>query len=217
MKRHIAITILCVIFVFMFGCVDKTPPAYWANQPPQGAEMVKVPRMYAGDHWEFQRSDYTGYGSNYGYSLRVVKVNPDGSFKLRYTKLDTGKGHTRNYNSNYVFKTVDGAEGEKIKVRQARTYNFPLWIGKRWTAHFSADSIGGHKYNYTSKYVVLGKETVAVPAGIFDAYKVRYDIQISSSGRSHFIHYYWYAPKAKIIVKDKDEKRERVLVRYQVR
>jgi hypothetical protein len=49
MKRCVSIGLICLLVGLLPGCGDKTPPAYYANQPPQGVEMAKVPRMYVGD------------------------------------------------------------------------------------------------------------------------------------------------------------------------
>jgi hypothetical protein len=149
--------------------------------------------------------------------MRITRVNPDGGFKLNYTNLITGSQHIRNYNSNYRYKNYDGEDGEEIKVPWLGRYNFPYWVGKRWNAHFKSESEGGPGFFYVNKFVVLGKEMATVSAGTFEAFKVRYDQQVASSSRANFVYHFWYAPKAKIIVKLESKSQLKVLLKYQVR
>ena len=70
----------------------------------------------------------------------------------------------------------------------------PLWVGKRWESRFMYTKADGSQVEERREWVVEARESVTVPAGTFDAYRV------ASPGKVLTIHL-WYAPKVKFFVK----------------
>jgi len=92
-------------------------------------------------------------------------------------------------------------------------FSWPLWVGKSWdAANAHADRSYGESWPPSkSQTRVAGIETVTVPAGTFEAFRIEYHGGMDSAfqggrknpGRPGFESSgtYWYAPVPKLIVK----------------
>jgi hypothetical protein len=82
-------------------------------------------------------------------------------------------------------------------------YDFPLYSGKNWTISYneSVNVVGGSDYIVSRRYnyTVLTQETISVPAGSFECYKV----EINNSYGS--INYVWYSDNVSNMVKHSGE------------
>jgi hypothetical protein len=94
---------------------------------------------------------------------------------------------------------------------------WPLEVGKEWRSAYLRENIlekSSQTFDY--RMVVTGIEEVKVPAGIFETFKV--EVRIAYSG--NLFAEYWYAPKAKRGVKEKEYLRdglhEAELISYQI-
>ncbi len=201
MRKYSALFAILFLLVLSAGCGDPMPPVNWANQPPSGARITHAPELKVGEWWEFYLKNYSGTGEHVTYSYEVKSRNPDDSYDVRFHKLGTHQIYTQVWDKQHKFFAVKQRDGSLEKFLGRGEYNFPLWVGKRWTAAFDNISIGGGTYTYISKYVVVGYEPVTVPAGTFDAYKVWYSTEVLGESRAYFISHFWYAPEVKMNVK----------------
>ncbi len=82
-------------------------------------------------------------------------------------------------------------------------YNFPLYLGKNWTMNYNETiKIGEEiKFNMSEmyNYTVVGVETLTVPPGSFECYKIEIDDGIGS------IKYMWYSDEVRNLVKHTGE------------
>lgn len=127
-------------------------------------------------------------------------------------------------NENYYAKDVLGlfaqkTDGKLVFRRDKPRQNFlwPLEVGKEWRSAYLRENIlekSSQTFDY--RMVVTGIEEVKVPAGIFETFKV--EVRIAYSG--NLFAEYWYAPKAKRGVKEKEYLRdglhEAELISYQI-
>ena len=95
--------------------------------------------------------------------------------------------------------------------------NFPLWIGGKW--YFSYNVIS-RDFNIPvpldHSCGVISYKKIAVRAGSFEAFEIRCNWKArgyDDSGQDT----YWYAPKAKHIIKYETEKSPRELLEYEVK
>ncbi len=72
---------------------------------------------------------------------------------------------------------------------------FPLQVGKTWTARYGQSTGGGEFIQQTGSGTVMGIEKVTVPAGTFQAYRIdaRHGPDIRTTS--------WYAPEVGFFVK----------------
>jgi hypothetical protein len=66
-------------------------------------------------------------------------------------------------------------------------------VGKKWTTRYSADYANGHKDAVEYDFKVVGTETVTVPAGTFDTFRVEGYGWVIGAGVSLHVKY-WVAP-----------------------
>lgn len=92
------------------------------------------------------------------------------------------------------------------------TYAFPLEQGKTWSGKYKNPSMDGSgMFESTAEGKVLGFESVTVPAGAFNAAKIRVEIRWVYSGPRGNLwtgdgtQIIWYAPEAKRLVKMEED------------
>ena len=79
------------------------------------------------------------------------------------------------------------------------TFNFPLFVGKKWT-HYYTNTVGTTVAQRTAWAEVKAYEQVTVPAGTFWAYRIEAVNQRIDRPLPAY-QTYWYAPDAKTTVK----------------
>lgn len=88
----------------------------------------------------------------------------------------------------------------------------PLWVGKSWPATFLYTRRDGSQAEQNRSWTVEARETIKVPAGSFDTFRIR------SSGDNLSITL-WYAPELQFFVRRVTEgmvQVEQVLVEYRL-
>lgn len=88
----------------------------------------------------------------------------------------------------------------------------PLWVGKSWPAKFLYTRRDGSQAEQNRTWTVEARETISVPAGSFDTFRIR------SAGDNLTITL-WYAPELQFFVRRVTEgmvQVEQVLVEYRV-
>ena len=175
--------------------------------PLQSNASAAAPAVAVGDNWTYRvRDAFTGLER--------------GSQNYRVT--DSGGDRIR------VAVSREGAVGDEIQVfdrewnwlkhpathLQSFEYNpaypafaFPLAPGKTWRARLTAtDPVDGRRFPLTVDGAVIGWERIKVPAGEFDALKIKrvvfFDyLEHTVRGRSEILEYEWYAPVVKQAVR----------------
>jgi hypothetical protein len=107
--------------------------------------------------------------------------------------------------SAFVMTTdLNNVESALRKDSDLRLLSFPLEVGKKWrfSDEYTDYSWGGVEGKMDVGAEVVGYEKVRVPAGEFDAFKLKADGKWVSGGASGgFSRTYWYAPAAREVVK----------------
>jgi hypothetical protein len=152
----------------------------------------------------------------------ALKVGDEWRFAVYYTQPSTqpnrtwtitaltaaGIQATENGEPLRMTPELNVLESPRTKESNPRALSFPLEVGKRW--RYSSEWLfkaKGSKGTILNEVAVVGHESVTVPAGTFDAFKLvakgqlggtspinsRYDAELTTT--------YWYAPAARAIVK----------------
>jgi len=173
----------------------------------QGLTRADRPEVKVGDNWVFQGSDVRTGEKSPETTHTVSEIGPD---KIIVT---TGAG-TRTYTRDWNLVEVKTGEAVTAAAKPYwPTFQFPLEVGKKWEQQYESMTRGGER-TYTGQRTmqVMGVETVIVPAGKFETFKIRiegYYNGSSNSGRWNgtLNETLWYSPAAKRNVKRELEER----------
>lgn len=182
---------------------------------PALAQTADKPAVNVGDAWTYAQTTDTGRETKENnWTRRVVAVGAEGyeaQVGERIFKFDPSGN----------FLDPKGAEFNRT------IYKFPMQVGAEWTysARFGTQVLMDQR----GSYKVVGFESLTVPAGTFDCFKVegKAEAAYKASYQQQVRETYWYCPKvngvAKIsrqtVVNSRDtpswqEKLEQVLTRY---
>ena len=169
-----------------------------AALPPVGAP-VAAPEPRPGDEWTWAVFDgFRGYGIGELHQ-RVKAVDGDTvTVEARRGDATQALAHTREWNPR---AGVTPAGDEVAYDPPLPLFRFPLADGARWTGIVTAtDRRTGARFPVWVQARVLGRETVATPAGEFDAVVIHRVIEIGDENiwRTHtvVVEREWYAPTA---------------------
>jgi len=148
--------------------------------PSLSAQLLNIaerPELKVGDTWVYQRFDVRT-SQKRGASTHVVEELGDDTIVVQTKALDR-KGRemaaTNRYTRDWNLREVRAGESVTFTARPAwGYYKFPLELGQRWDAKFDTASRDGRRTARWQLTVrVEAMEKVSVPAGTFDAFKLR--------------------------------------------
>jgi hypothetical protein len=160
----------------------------------------------AGDTWTYQvRDGYTGLERG----TRTIHVTAVGQARINATVEEGSLQQVRVYDLNWNW-----VEGPSTNLPYVFTYQppyealaFPLVPGKKWHERLVATAVkDGRHFPVSVDGTVVGWEKVRVPAGEFDAIRVRrivyFDyVEMMVRGQARTIEEEWYAPAVKQLVR----------------
>ena len=130
-------------------------------------------RQYApGDDFGFRVIDRANHKEN-PLNMRVTSVD------LENERVEFNDGE---YSSDLMGNITRNLRGNLDQPRQF--YPAELYIGKRWKTQFKQTRPSGMVYTFKYDLKVVAKETVTVPAGTFDTYKIEargFNIEIGAN------------------------------------
>lgn len=171
-------------------------------QPVAPPATVERPAPVIGDSWTFQRTDGKGDAATKRQPW-VVTVVAVSDTEIEYEQEGARHVTDRDWN---ILHTLDGGRRGPARTLRA-SLRFPLSAGKTWTHTSSFVNASNQRLRYTPKATVQGWESIMIPAGRFDALRVRstgYYSGTSASGsgfQGSFEEDYWYSPSAQTIVR----------------
>ena len=131
------------------------------------------------------------------YHYRVVDVFTRVSRPLSFqvTAVDSEADRVEYNNGEYLSDTMGNItanpRGGLSTPRQF--YPSELFVGKRWRTTFKQARPSGHVYTFQYDLKVVGRETITVPAGTFDTFKIEargYNMQLGARLERNI----WVAP-----------------------
>ena len=184
-----------------------------AETPVAETQLVRAaapPEWRPGDRWVYRWTNGTETGTR---TIEVIETrNVSGS---RYYVLRMPDEELLNFwtlDLHWAFAVA--ARDAKVEARIDRPvpwFSWPLEVGRRWSHQgVYEDRSGKREANET--FMVVGAETIEVPAGRYQALKIVREGQSADSDQ------YWYAPAvrshAKWIFKRGEKRIEEELVEY---
>jgi hypothetical protein len=162
---------------------------------PAVAQKTERPEVKVGDRWQFVRY----------YS--VASTEPNLTWEINSVTATEISG-TENGEPLLMTPDLNVVESPANKQSNPKALSFPLEVGKRWG--YATDWFFKPKGSRGSMVVdveVVAHESVTVPAGEFEAYKLVSKGRLSGTSPINSQYYgevtttYWYAAEARAIVK----------------
>lgn len=198
MKRPFILSAL----LLLAGCAIPLPQ----TPPPGVPAQVPAPEIRVGDEWTYSvRDGFTGLDRG----SQRYRITEAGSDRIVIAVSREGAGdeiHVYDRQWNWLRRPATNLQAFAYSPAY-QAFAFPLAGGRTWKARLTAtDPADGRRFPLTIDGAALGWERVKVPAGEFDALKVRravfFDYYESTvRGRSEIVETEWYAPAVKQAVK----------------
>ena len=183
------------------------------SAPPTGpvADRVVAPDIRKGESWTYQLRD--GYNGMVLRTVREQVINHDGErfgISLTDAKLPAGDTVLYTAEANPVYLRAGRAALPVHYAPFKPDYVFPLEVGRHWQGNFVVQAqAGGRSIRATLYGQAVGWEHVSVPAGEFDALKIRRQIYLDDEEfwrwGTQIYETDWYVPAIKRFVKHEDK------------
>jgi len=171
---------------------DEAPGILRADATP-GPDAVTRPQWRIGDKFTFRRGAST-------ISTEVVSAGPEG-YRLR----DLAAGVELLYDVDLAELGQDTPKEPRYRLAMAPgdpREHWPLWTGKRWEAEVALRVPGLAPRLLRLSYECDAKETLRVPAGEFECYRIWRRSRSARGDRDdETVSVHWYAPKIGHFVK----------------
>jgi hypothetical protein len=201
MELPIRILLLAALSAAVTACATRP-----VGTPLQSSDSAAAPTLSVGDSWTYSvRDGFTGLDRG-TQRHQVVEVTGE---RIGMTVTREGGGEeswTYDRGGNWLKHPAHGLQSFDYAPAY-RAFDFPIAPGKTWRARLTAtDPVNGRRFPVWIDGVVLGWERIKVPAGEFDALRVKrtvfFDYQdFTERGRSEIVEYEWYAPAVKQAVR----------------
>ena len=202
MKNVIALTLVALLA----ACAAPLTPPTGPVPTTVAAADVKV-----GEFWEYAvRDAYTGLP--FGI-LRYQVVHSDPQHVAVEVRRNSALVDTYIYSPGWNPREMPITNVQRLKFQTPLpAFPFPLEPGKTWNNVVKAlDPNNGRTYNVHVQGKVLGWDHVRVPAGEFDALKIRRYVFAGNAesfkSQEEIIQYEWYAPSVRRVVKEEGTSR----------
>jgi len=165
------------------------------------AQTANRPELRVGDRWKFVKTD------------TLTNQQAETTERIVTSVSENGIEVTENGSKAYYSIDMNAIETQEAKYEPtSATLNFPLETGKKWNWNGTfLRKAQGQQYRSQYEMGVVGMETVTVPAGTFDTYRVEMNGFVSTtfatgfSTNNSFKRTHWYSPKTGSFVKIKNE------------
>ena len=198
MNARLFIPVLLLLVGACGAPLSQTPPAGVAAE-------IAGPQLRVGDTWRYAVRDAFTNLPRGEVDYRVTRVEGDtATVEVRSGDLLSTELYTRS--GNWLRRPATNMQ-EFSYSPAYEALAFPLAPGKKWKARSVAtDPADGRKFPVTINGAVLGWERIRVPAGEFDALKVRRYVFLDYwrskvRGQSIIREDEWYAPSLGKIAK----------------
>lgn len=192
MKKLLYLIIpLCLVLLVHCATEQKTTLPTAISE-----EKCDAPIWNVGDSWRYQLDD-----KKEG-EIKVLGVEDFKNTKI-YVVEDVYGFSKTGVDIKTLQHIVDIApDGRKIvpMTDWALSYDFPFYVGKKWSKSVSGKDAGGSRRDYLYTYKVVSFENITVPAGEFRAFKIEF-IQLDYMMSGELRVYIWYSPEVKREVK----------------
>ena len=189
-------------FIFVPRPPARSAAAAAKPGPEKKLEKIGAPRLSVGDSWSYQVIDLLSGSVTRTYTLTLTEITPD-SWRF-------GTGFVTDKSWNTLRETRDGKQVSWSPKRPI--YDFPLEVGKTWSAAALSDA-PDRQSEHTYAIRVVRQERVIVPAGVFDTFRLEGTNKYKTTRKKErssvegvVVHRYWYSPSvSRFVAYESDE------------
>jgi hypothetical protein len=187
MTRWAGAAIVAVAGCTFIGCSTPAPSA--ARAPAAPATIPAPPSWRPGDRWTYEWTSGTERGTKTAEVVEIRDVNGVSYYVVRL-------GDTNHYYTRDLHWAAVISESKVVARMQPPQpwFMWPLEPERRWKSEGVFEQQNGSA-RFDDMFMVVGTETVDVPAGRFQALKV-----VRQTNKRDFDEY-WYAPEVHWYVK----------------
>jgi hypothetical protein len=133
-------------------------------------EKCDTPIWNVGDSWRYQ------YDNKKEWEIKVLGIEDFKKTQI-YIVEDVYGVYKKGFDIKTLQYIVDIApDGKKIipMTDWALSFNFPFYVGKKWSKSVSGQDAGGNRRDYLYTYKVMSFENITVLAGEFKTFKIEF-------------------------------------------
>jgi hypothetical protein len=166
------------------------------REPPEGVETFDRPVWKEGDRFVFVR----------GGILRIAMRVTEASDEEGYVLVDENLGARTLLTPDLAAIGLD-VPGQPDAMQRAEPaepmLHWPLWVGKRWSAHFLRKRVGQPPFALSATYHCDAIETIVVPAGEFRCLRIWRRLRVADTERKFLERAFvmWYSPEVGYFVR----------------
>ncbi len=171
----------------------ETVAAARVQLPPEAEVTSFAVTPYFKGYQEHQRAYQIG--DTYGYQVIDLFTKLGKPLTMKVTAVDVNADRVEYNNGEYASDTMGNTivnpRGGFSTPRQF--YPAELYVGKKWQTMFKQSRPGGVVYTFRYDVKVVARETITVPAGTFDTFKLEargYNLQLGARLERNI----WVAP-----------------------
>jgi hypothetical protein len=189
---------ICILVLFAFtGLIP--PGAEESSAEIQGLTIADRPTLTPGDTWTIRYSDGTKAKRKFLREekgilvFEVSQTSPGGDVSPGFLHLNRDLATVRMLDTS-------GAELQRFEPNSLGL-QFPLAMGREWQGKCQRFDEGRDAGTFVGIYRVVRMESVTVPAGTFQTFRVEgQTYEVKAPGRRwRFVH--WYAPEVRMEVR----------------
>lgn len=167
------------------------------REPPAGQATFARPAWKPGDRFVYRK----------GHLVRLpFRVEADGE---GWRLVQEESGLVQRLDADMGELGQVGADGKQNLVELDPVdvrYHWPLWLGKRWTAHFVRRVPDQPALPLQAEYRVDGEEDVQVPAGTYRCLRIWRTVRLAVEGQYiDRVALIWYSPELGVFVRSLDD------------
>jgi hypothetical protein len=189
-RQYYEVGVATLVALLLAGCVASAPPDVSRGvSPPEQIKASTPPAWRPGDQWVYTWSSGAQTGTK---SVEVLEVREINTISFYLVKVGEAE--------QFFTKDLQWAGTMRQGKVQARMtppqpwFTWPLESGRHWI-HRGTYEDGSGKSVRSDSFSVVGTETVEVPAGRFNTFKIVRETANRDSDQ------YWYAPEVGFYVK----------------
>jgi hypothetical protein len=178
-----------------------------AGTPLQSNAAATAPLVAIGDNWTYRVRDGFGGLERGSQQYRVTEAG-NGRIQVAVSREGASVDEIQIYDREWNWLKHPATHLQSFDYSPAYpAFAFPLAPGKTWRQRLTAtDPVSGRRFPLTVDGVAVGWERVKVPAGEFDAIKIKRTVffdylEFTVRGRSEILEYEWYVPAVKQAVR----------------
>ena len=178
-----------LLFIFLFNL---------AASAAQATESIASPQIHTKDVWQYNKLDLLSGDVVGTERFKVVEISGNQiTSKIEITPKPANGSGTWLVYTDAAWNIIDN--GGATFTPSNEMYKFPVSVGGKWDISYSSfRSKAGANFTCNGVGTASARESIVVPAGIYETIRLEMDFQCRSTAADASVHEQhltaWYAP-----------------------